>query len=82
MAYRETLSPEAQARLDADVVSLQEQLLEHTKQEEVRTSANRLVLQASKALIHESFLLRSRVASIAKLRVMIKQRREACLEWK
>jgi hypothetical protein len=34
MVYRETLSPEA--RLDADIVRLQEQLLEHTKQQEVR----------------------------------------------
>ena len=41
MMYRETLSPEAQARLDADVVCLQEQLLEHTRQQEVRTSFNR-----------------------------------------
>jgi len=36
MVYRETLSPEAQARLDANTVHLQEQLLEHTKQQEVR----------------------------------------------
>jgi hypothetical protein len=36
MVYRETLSPEAQARLDADTVRLQEELLEHTKQQEVR----------------------------------------------
>jgi hypothetical protein len=41
MVYRETLSPEAQARLDADVVCLQVQLLEHTRQQEVRTSFNR-----------------------------------------
>jgi hypothetical protein len=36
MVYRETLGPEAQARLDAGVIRLQEELLEHTKQQEVR----------------------------------------------
>ena len=36
MVCRETLSPEAQARLDAGVIRLQEEPLEHTKQQEVR----------------------------------------------
>ena len=31
MVYRETLSPEAQVRLNANAVYLQEQLLEHTR---------------------------------------------------
>jgi hypothetical protein len=35
MEYRETLSPEAQTRLDANAVRLQKELLERTKRQEV-----------------------------------------------
>ena len=40
LSFAVTPGPAAQARLDADVVCLQEQLLEHTREQEVRTLAN------------------------------------------